>query len=816
MEFLFHDVRHAVRSLVKAPRFTLIVVVTLTLAIGATTAVFSIVNGVLLNPLGFADPDRLAYVRAISPSRTVMPVSPQDLIDFRARTHSFTDLAAVDAGRSMTLTRDADPALRISAARVGASFFSILGVNAALGRTFLPHEDAKDAPKVVVLSHAAWAREFGSDPRVIGRRITLDDSSYEVVGIAPAGFVFPDAPDVWFPAQWHDYEVGDIHRGYHSVNAIGRLKPGVTIDAAARDLQDVAAQIARDFPTYDAKVGATALPLRDQIIGDVERPLWMMFGAVSFVLLVACANVANLLLVRAAGRESDLAVRAALGASRRRLLQQLVAESLTLSAAGALLGTIAAAWTVDAVVIFGPAALPRLHDIRLDTRVLAFAAVIMFAVGIGFGLLPGLRLSRPNLPQSLRAGARGLTDGRSRARMSLVVIELALATMLVVGAGLFIRSFANLVSVDPGFKPEHLVVFDVTLAGKKYEYDAGTNQFTDEVQRRLAALPGTKSVAVAANRPIDPTPMFEASTSFTIEGEPKPAPGTEFVARLLPVSPNYFATLGITVARGQTFTEAQNRLDAAPVVVVNQALVDRYFPNQNPIGKHLTFGLSHHFSAAPGDTVRARGEVIGVVANATQTSLSGKPEPSAYFPFHTMPFGPGFVVRTDANPALVQREIRAQIADVDRNVPVFQVATMSEALNATVAEPRFYTLLLGAFAAIALMLAALGIYGTASYTFGRRTREFGIRLALGATPIDVVRLVAGRGMLLAACGITLGILGAVALSRAVASVLFEVGAFDPITFVLAPIVLGAVALLGLWIPARRASGVDPVTAMRSE
>jgi predicted permease len=816
MERIIHDIRYALRKLARTPAFTLIVVATLALAIGATTAMFTIVNGVLLNPLGFTRPDRLVYVQSTDPTGKPMYASPQDLLDYRDRSHSFVGLAAVDAGRNMSLARESAPAIRITSARVGASFFSLLGVPAEHGRTFAANEDAKGAPKVVVLSHAAWQRDFGGDPRIVGQRITLDNELYDVIGIAPATFTFPGKPDLWYPAEWESSEIGDKSRGWHTVAAIARLKDGVTLESAKRDLESIAGQIAAAFPRYDAKIGATASPLRDAIVGNVEAPLWAMLGAVGFVLLIACANDANLLLVRASSRESEIAVRTALGAGRRRLIQQLVTESMLLALAGAAAGTLLASWVVDAVSAFGPAGVPRIQEIAIDSHALLFTSAIAVLTGLAFGLLPALHVSKSDVSAMLRAGARGSTGSGNRTRSALVVVELALGMVLLVGAGLLLRSFARLTHVDPGFRPDHLVVFDVALSDKKYEYDAPTNAFVNDVQQRLAALPGTQSVAVAADRPIDPNPLFEASTSFTVDGQPKPAAGLEPESRLLPVSPSFFQTLGLELVRGRTFVDVENRIDAAPVVVINETLARRYFPGRDPIGLHLTFGLSHTYTASPADSVRVRGEIVGIVKDVHTNSLSAAPPAATYVPYATLPAGPTFLVRTSAEPLVVEREIRSAIAAVDRTTATFELGTMDEALSDSVAQPRFYALLLSGFAAVALLLAALGIYGVVSYGVSQRTREFGIRLALGATGNDVTRLVVGRGASLTAVGVGAGLVMALVVTRAIRGLLFGVGPFDAVTFGCVAALLALVAIAASWLPARQAARVDPVTAMRAD
>ncbi len=816
MDFVIQDLRYAARKLARTPGFTLVAVATLALAIGATTAVFSLVNGVILNPLGFTRPDRLVYIGSTDPSGKPMAASPQDMTDYGTRSHTLAKVAAIDPGESMNLLRASAGPLRVSAARVGASFFDILGVRAQAGRMFRPGDDGKDAPAVAILSDAAWRRDFGGDRRIVGQTITLDEKPYTVVGIAPPRFTYPSTPDIWVPTVWRSYEIGDGARGFHSVNGVGRLRDGATIESARRDLESIAAGIARDFPKYDAKIGASVQPLRDQIVGDVERPLWAMFGAVALVLIIACANVANLLLVRAMTRGSEVAVRTALGAGRQRLMQQFITESLLLAVVGAALGALLAVWAVDAVVAFGPHGLARLQEISIDGRVLAFTSIVAAVTGTAIGILPGLQLSRWDTASLLRAGTRGTTASGHRTRSVLVFVEVALGTVLLVGAGLFIHSFERLTHVDPGFRPDHLITFDAALSGKKYEYDDPTIAYVDEVQSRIAAIPGVRSVAASADRPFDPAPLFGASTSFTIDGTPKPAPGTEPESRIIPVSPSFFETAGVRLERGRTFTEEENRRGAAPVVVISEALAKRYFPNEDPIGKHLTFGLSHTASANPADSVRARGEVIGVVRDVHISSLSEPPGPAAYFPFHTMPFGPTFLVRTAGDPTAIERAIRKQVAAVDPTIPLYELGTMDDALSDSVSQPRFYVTLFAAFSLVALLLAALGIYGVISYAVSQRSREFGIRIALGATSQDVTRLVVRSGVWLTVAGLVAGGVGAVFAARVVQSLLFDVAPLDPVAFLTACLALGGTAVAASWIPARRAARTDPAVTMRAE
>ena len=816
MDTFFRDLRYSARKLAGTPAFTSTALLTLALAIGATTAMFSIVDHVLLAPLPYPRPERLVFLESTDRDGTPMPASPTDLMDYRDRTRAFAAVAAVDAGESMSLTRPALPAVRLNEARVGASFFSILGNPITLGRGFAPAEDSRSAARVAVLSSLAWQRYFGGDPSIIGRTIALDGDPYRVVGIARPSFTYPRDPDVWIPAVWHDYEVGDNARGFHSITAIARLAAGATVESARRDVLAIAAQIAHEFPRFDARIGAYLQPFQEYLVGDVRHALWAMFGAVAFVLLIACANVANLFLVRAEARDAEIAVRTALGASRRALVRQLVTESLLLSAVGAAVGAVLAAWIVAAVQALGPRSLPRFEEITVDARTFLFTATVAIGSGLFFGLVPALHAARSDISQMLRERGRGGTRRGTRIRNLLIVAEMALAVVLLVGAGLLLRSFERLVHVDPGFRSEHLVVFDAALSGPKYQYDAQLIRFASEMQQRLANLPGVQSVAIAGRRPMDPDPTFGATTSFSVDGEPKPERGSEPESALFPVSPSYFRTLGIQLAEGRLFEEAENRLDVAPVVVVNEALVRKYFPNMNPIGKHLTYGLSHTTTASKADSVRVRGEIVGVVNDVKVGSLSERSEPATYVPYNTLPLGDAFVIRTTSPISTMASAIRSELRAVDPTVPLYELGTMDEAIARSVAQPRFYTLLLGAFAAVALLLAAVGVYGVITYAVSQRTREFGIRIALGATSTNVSRVVVRQGMMLALAGMALGILAALLMMRSIQSLLFDIHAVDPITFAGVIVVLSAAAVLASWLPARRAARVDPVIAMRAE
>jgi len=813
MDTLLQDIRYALRKLLRAPGFSLIAVVTLALAIGAATAVFSIVNGVLLQPLPFGDPARIVSVSSTGKGGEPVYMSSLDYVDYRDGSRSFESMAQYSS-TSVNLTGgDAQP-LRLSEARVGAHFFEVLGARAQAGRYFAAGEDSPGAPRVAVISDALWRGRFGADPQVVGRSISLDDEQYTVVGVAGPELRFPERPDVWVPYVFQPYELEPQARGGHSLWGIARVKEGVSVASASAELAGIAKSLEAKFPGSNTGFGAVAVPLRDRIVGDVRPALVAMLGAVGLVLLMACANVANLLLVRAAARESEMAVRTALGAGRGRIVRQLVTESVLLALAGAALGVLIASWAVGAVVAFGPTGLPRLDEVSVDGRVLLFAAAVALATGILFGLAPAIQTARSNSGQSLRDGPRGSSrGGAQRTRNGLVVLEMALAVVLLIGAGLLMRSFVRLVSVDPGFRSEQLVGFDITLPDAKYSFDRQRLALTGELQQRLRDLPGTNDVAVSYGRPLRRMGIF---TAFQVDGRPEGAPDDRPITFVQPVSPEYFGALRIPLVSGRLYTAADDRRDAPPVVLINRELARRYFATESPIGKRITLALNHD-TAGPGSTVTMGGEIVGIVGDVKQFGLESDVRPAVYLPFGHMPTGRVTVlVRSTADPRLLESEIRSRVHELDPDLPIFGLGTMKQFVSESVSQPRFYVLLLGGFAGIALVLAALGVYGVISYAVSQRTRELGIRIALGATQERVVRMVLSSGFLLAITGVATGVLASLYLTRLLRTLLFGVPATDPLTFVAVAVLLIAVAALAALIPARRAAAVNPVIAMREE
>jgi putative ABC transport system permease protein len=811
MDTLFLDLRLALRKLLRAPGFTIVSIATLALAIGATTAIFSVLNGVLFKPLPFAEPAELVHISSFAHDKP-NPMSVLDFIDYRDQTKSFAGMSPME-NSSLNLTGDGQP-LRVQGARVGANFFDVLGVPMQRGRAFAKGEDAQNAPAVVIVSDGIWRSRLGADPALIGRTIAIDGKPHTVVGVAPPGLKYPFKAEIWVPFVWQPWEIDPGNRGAHSMQAIARLEPGVSVERAHEELAALGKRLAAQYPETNAAFGGLARPLQAQIVGDVRPALFAMLGAVTFVLLIACANIANLLLVRAAGREADIAVRTALGASRRRLMRQLMTESVLLSLMGAAAGCMLASFAVKAVVAFGPAALPRLDEITIDTRVLLFTAVVGLLTGIIFGFAPALYTARANLGDMLRRNMRGSSrGGAGRMRNALVATEIALAVVLLVGAGLLIRSFERLTRVDPGFNAERVVAFSVTLPTLKYPQDRHVRAFASDVADRLRVLPGTQDVGITFTRPMGSGRM---RTSFETEGRPESTPGNETLTQVFPASPGFFSALQIPLIRGRLYTRAEDRLGVPGVVVVNQEFARRYFPNGDAIGKRITLGITHDTADVPG-SVTAGGEIVGIVANVKDAGLAAEVFPGTYIPFNTLPITDmAFLIRSTADVAAIQNAIRAQVREVDADVPIYDLTTMNQVLSDNVGQPRFYALLLGSFAMIALLLAALGIYGVISYAVSQRSRELGIRIAIGATGDRIVRLVLAQGLAPTILGVVAGLMAAVWLTRVISSLLFGVSPLDLLTLATVPALLMGVAVLACWIPARRAARVDPVIAMRVE
>jgi putative ABC transport system permease protein len=803
------DLRYALRSIRRRPGFATVVILTLALGIGATTAIFSVVNGVLLRPLPYPEPERLVVLRGDPTDGDVEKVSPPtsypDFVDFRDRATSFTALAAVRTYPATLTGAGGEPA-RVRATYATGDLWPMLGARAALGRGLLPDDERPDAPAVTVLSHALWQTRFGGDPGIVGRDITLDGRPVTVVGVMPAGLRLTGDTQLWRPVVPDEV---DQARGVHRLSVIGRLKPGATIERAAAEVRGIARQLELQYPQDNAKRSAKVEPLRDALVGDTRPALLVLLGAVALVLLIGCANLASLFLARAAAREREIAVRTALGAGRGQLVRQWMTESLLLTLVGGAAGLLVAWGGMRALMAWAPRTIPRADEVALDLPVLLFLLGVSVATGLLFGILPTLHLRRADLSLGwLKDGGRGSTAGPSRRRLrqGLVVGEVALATVLVVGAALLLKSFWRVTHADPRFEPDGLIVAQLQLPPSRYNSLSKVVQFYERLRDEVAATPGALSVAVAYEHPLSEG----WTSSFVIEGRPVPPPGQEPEARVRPVWPGYFRTVGVRLVRGRDLSE-RDRMGAPGAVVVNEAFVRRHFPGVDPIGQRI-----HRRSWWP--EAPESFEIVGVAADEPFDGLTGEAGPATYFSHAQFPMSDMWLIvrgRPADLPALAAA-LRERVWSVDRDLPVEQVQTMREVLGASVAEPRFNTALVSLFAGVALLLAAVGIYGVLSYTVTQRTGEIGVRMALGAERGRVLRLVVGQGVGVALLGVVLGTVGALALSRVLTSLLYGVSEHDPAIFGGVVLLLTTVALAAAYLPARRASRIEPVVALRYE
>jgi len=809
MHTLWQDLLFGMRMLVRQPGFTLVAVVVIALGIGANTAIFSVANTVLLRPLPYQNPDELMMVWETAP-KIGFPhsdVAPANFIDWRDQNRVFTQIAAF-GGASMSLTGRGEPE-RIVGERVSASLFPLLGVAPALGRVFTVEEDRPEAPNVIVLSHGLWQRRFGSDPGLVGQTLTLNQRSYTVIGIMPADFRFPGREqEVWLPMSMGPDEA--TGRGDHYLNVVARLKPGVTRDQAQAEMGAIAARLAQQYPRTNSEQGVTLVPLHEEFAGSIRRPLLILLGVVGFVLLIACANVTNLLLARATARQKELTIRAALGASRWRLMRQLLTESVLLAGLGGVAGMLLAVWGVDWLETLIPENLAQARGIVMDGRVLAFSVAVSLLTGMVFGLLPALQVSRPHLTEALKEGGRGGTGskGRGRTRGALVIGEIALSLVLLAGAGLMIKSFFRLTSVDPGFQANNALTMRMQLTGAQYSDPAKLRAFYEQMLGQVQSLPGVQAAGVITQLPLT---VQGLSFSFSLEGQPPMPVGNMPQSVFRVISQDYFRAIGIPLLRGRSFTP-QDTADAQAVVVINRTMAERFWPNREALGQRFKIGFSD--GSNPWMTV------VGVVGDVRQTSLDQALKPEMYVPYQQdrrfFAIPRDLVVRTTGDPLGLAAAVRSEIWKLDKDLPLFRVQTMDQILSLAVAGQRFNLLLLTVFGVLALVLASIGIYGVMSYATAQRTHEIGIRVALGARASDVLKLVMGQGLILTVSGIILGLAGAVALTRVMTGLLFEVSATDPLTFTAVALLLTAVSLLACYVPARRAMKVDPMVALRHE
>jgi len=801
---LRQDMRFALRQLRRNPGFTFIALITLALGIGANTAIFSVVRGVLLRDLPYAEPARvLRAFSTVNGGRTA--VSPADFTDWRRQSKAFSALAA--SYESTVNLTGSGTAERFTQARVSANMFQLLGVRPAAGRAFAEGEDAEGAPRVAILSDGLWRSRFGADPSIVGRAITLDGYPTTVVGVAPADMRYPSPVDLWLTTRFSQRDLSDSSRGARWVDVIGRLAPGVTGEQAQHEMATIARRLEAQDPRHDAGVGTYLVPLREDMVGEVRTPLVILLAAVGLVMLITCANVASLMLGRTAARESELAVRTALGAGRGRLVRQMLTESVSLALIGGVLGLVLAAWGTRLLLALAPSDIPRLYNVHVDAQVLLFTLGVTGLAALLFGSIPALHASAGQLALSLREGNRGsrTNPGSARARGALVIAEITLALMLLVGAGLLLKSFARLRDVNPGFQAARVSTFSVTLASDKYEKPDQRRLFAAALLEEVRRIPGVDSAAVTFGLPLSGQSF---QLTFEVEGRDRPAPNVEPRAQVRIVSPGYFATVGVPVIRGRAFTGA-DRSTSQRTLLISQETARRFFAGEDPIGKRLRFGWKQ-------DGQELAGEIVGIVGDVRQRSLTAGLTPHVYAAFDQWPLDEITVVmRTSGDPAAPLRAAQATVARLDRDLPVYDAFTLETMIDRSLGQPRFYVTLLTVFATLAVVLAVVGIYGIIAYTVQQRTREIGIRMALGASAERVVAMVVRHGLVLAAAGVLLGSVGAYAVSRVLRSLLFGVSVRDPFTFMGVAALLGVVALFASWIPARRAARVDPLSAMRA-
>ncbi len=801
MQTLFQDLRFGVRMLMKKPGFTLIAVITLALGIGANTALFSVVNAALLRPLPFNQAEQLVMVYTRTGAYARDLVAWPELLDWRAQSQSFASLSAFTT-QSVNLTGRTEPS-RVVGGFVSADFFSMLGVEPALGRGFLANEDAAGAEKVGVVSYALWRDRFGADPALLGQTLTLNNQLFTVVGVTPVGFRAPYSDvDVWLPIQHYPNFSPD--RKAANFEVLGRMRTGVALRQAQAEMDTVAARLATQYPETNKDRGVNLIGLQSLLVERLRPSLLALFGAAGFVLLIACANLANLQLSRAVGRSRELALRAALGAGRGRLVRQLLTESLLLSLMGGILGLLLGVWGMDVLAASSAVNLSPLVEVKLDRFVFGFTCGAALLTGVLFGLLPALRFSRPDLNEALKAGGRsaGAGPGSSRLRGTLVVAQVALALVLLVGAGLMVRSFMNLTGVDPGFDGNNVLTLEYRVPRNKYPEPQQQWRFHEQAVAAVQALPGVESVASVGAIPHGGN---VAEASFTLPDRAAPPAGQEPRAQSNRADTNYFRTMKIPLVQGRVFSP-QDKSDAPLVIVINQTMARRYWPNANPLGKQVHL---------PDFAVTA--SVVGVVGDVRHDSLDEAAQPQVYLPYAQHPhIFASMVVRTTGDPQSFANAVRGAIWSVDKDQPVWKVCTLDSLLQRSLGYQRFLLQLLGGFAALALLLAAVGIYGVLAYAVSQQTREFGIRMALGAQASDIFRLILGQGLKLTLGGVAIGLLGALGLTRLMNSLLFNVSATDPLTFLMIVFLLMIVVLFACWIPARRATKVDPMIALRCE
>jgi putative ABC transport system permease protein len=806
MDGLWKDLRFAVRVLWKSPAFSGVALLALVLGIGANTAIFSVVNAVLLRPLPFRDPSRLVMVWEASPRTGQNNVAnPQNFAAWQKRNQSFEKMAAyLPFQQTMSLTGDGSPE-EVPGNYATHDFFSILGVQPIRGRDFLLEEDVPgERNHVALISEGLWRRRYGADPGIVGKKLIVRGTATMVVGVLPASFRFPDVKaDIWelFHIDSQAPRKGRFLAG------IARLKPGVSLDQAQAEMKVIAAQLAEENPAFDTKWGASVVPMRENFTGELRTPLLVLLGAVGLVLLIACANVANLMLMRSSARQREMAIRTSLGAGRARIIRQLLVESTLLGSVGGLLGLLFAVWVKDGLLAMLPESMSvaKVNSVTIDNNVLAFTLIASLGTGLLFGLLPAWRASRPDLSDTLKEGGRAVSASLSRNRMraALVAGEMAVALMLLIGAGLMIKSFVRLANVAPGFQPDRILSMRIGLTSSRYANSQQTSDGLAEISRRIQQVPGVASVGSIQWPPLS---GLRSATGFWVASRPTPQPSEEPITGVSIVTPGYFSTMRIPLIQGRLFDE-RDRAGAPQVTVVSQSLARQQFPDMNAIGQRIfvQWGRPTPY------------QIVGVVGDVKHDSLDKESAPNVYFPNAQEPNGGAtLVIRTGADPIKLAPAIEQVIHAYDQDQAIADIQPLDVFLSKSVARPRFQSVLLTSFAGLALLLAAIGIFGVMSYSVAQRAHEIGIRIALGARRDQVLRLVVGQGLLLALIGTAAGLAGAFALTRYLRSLLFNVSPTDPWTFIAVPVVLCAVAFGASYFPARRATNVDPVQALRYE
>ncbi len=804
MGTIFKDIRYGIRSLVKHPGFTAIAVITLALGIGANTAIFSVVNAVFLRPLPYDDPERIVWLWDTQPQLATAPTSLPDFLGWKDQNRSFAQLAAYQSG-SMFVDAG-DGARDTPVGLVTPDLFSLFHVSPILGRTFTDEETLPGRFRVAVLSHSMWQSRFGSDPNVASRTIQLNGAAYTIIGVMPAGFSYPDRAELWRPLP---IDPAKLDPGPHYLRVVGRLKPGVTLSQAQADMSVIAARLSQQYKEKNAGHGVKLEPLSSVVVGDIGLALYVLLGAVGFVLLIACANLANLTLARVSARQKEIALRTALGAGRLHIVRQLLIESVTLAIGGGAVGLLLAFWAVKWVISLSADTIPRAREISIDPRVAGFTLLVSVITGVLFGLVPALQVSRPDLTDALKESGRSTAGLRTnRLRSALVVSEVALSLVLLVGAGLMIRSFEKLNEVDPGFKPGQVLTLGVAFLRVKYPEDEQVAQVFSQILERAAATPGVLSAGAISDLPLTGSNI---SDYFTIEGRPPIAKEAEPSTEYHIITPRYFESMGIPLLSGRDVASTDTR-QSPNVVVINDVFARRHFAGENPLGHRLKLQGQERDPLL----------IVGVVGNVRNIALDEQTTPEVYVPFLQDPLFPGYqrsmtmVARSKSDAGAIAGPLRAAVTSVDKSLPVYALKPLTEHLHDSLARRRFNLILLTVFSGVALALAAVGIYGVISYGVTQRTHEMGIRIALGAKPREVLRLVVRQAMLLVLAGVAIGLLASLALTRLMKGLLFSVSVTDPITFVVISLLMTLIALLACLIPARRATKVDPLVALRCE